>query len=320
MAGRVWRRGDGTLPRWVSLGLLGVLAVVTLIVTVLAMGQLRTDNPNAGRVPQASVKTAPASEPTPEPEPVPEPVQSPTMQRLLAVSAQEAHLLRSQVGACPDPVAVLEYSEDGGESWRAGSLVNAGATRLLQLNGDSPDTDRFVAQDAACAVLHARSFVSGADWEPEEAGDAWYLDPGDVTAAATVVHTPSGVQTLPCQAVGLASQASRAAVLCLDSAVTVSADAGASWSAPVAVPYGSAVGVTPSIFLVASFGEAAGSAECAGVRVRGFDGASLGEAGACVDAADAAGGNLALAGDDSVIYLWAGSVFLRSNDLGKSWG
>lgn len=299
------------MPRWVSLGLLGVLAIVTVIVTLLAMGQLRPENPNAGTVPQASVKPTPQSEPTPEPEPAPEPVQSPVMQRLLAVSAQEGHLLRAQVGACPDPAGVLEYSEDGGVSWRAGSLVNAGATRLLQLNGDNPDTDRFVAQDAACAVLHARSFVSGADWEPEEAGDAWYLDPGD----NTVAHTPNGSQTLPCQAVGLASQASRAAVLCLDSAVTVSADGGASWSAPVTVPNGAAVGVTPASFLAASVGEP----ECAGVRTRVFDGAALGEAGACLDVMGVSDGHLALAGDTTVIYLWGGDVFVRSADWGRSW-
>jgi len=60
-------------------------------------------------------------------------------------------------------------------------------------------------------------------------------------------------------------------------------------------------------------------ADCAGVRTRVFDGVSLGEPGICLDITNAGGGNMALAGDDQVLYLWAGDAFLRSADLGRSW-
>ena len=76
-----------------------------------------------------------------------------------------------------------------------------------------------------------------------------------------------------------------------------------------------AVGATPSQFVVASAAEP----ECAGVRTRTFDGAALGAPGGCVDVADAGGGNTAVAGSDTELYLWAGTAFLRSADAGGSW-
>lgn len=311
MAQRSPRRPGQPLPRWVAYSSLGVLAVGALFVTWLAVNTSGAENPEAGTVPRASVKPLQEEPEEPAPEPAPEVAPAPAMQRLLAVSADAGHLLRAQVGACPEPAGGLEVSFDSGVSWESGSLVNAGATRLLQLDGAIAGTDRLVAQNTACEVVQARSFVGGADWEPEEAGAAWYLDPVD----AAVAHTPSGAQALPCQAVGFASHGSRAAALCSESAVTVSADGGASWSALAPIPNAAAVGVTPSGFIVASLGEA----ECVGVRTRSFDGSTLSEPGTCLDVTGAEGGNIALAGDDNVGYLWAGDAFVRSSELGRSW-
>ena len=301
------------LPRWVGIALLAALAALTVVAVVLAVTQAREPNPNAGTAPMAAMPTV---EKTAEPEPAPaEPVEAPeapTMQRLLSVHATGGHLLRATVGACPTPEAGLERSDDNGATWQPSPLANAGGvTRLLQLNLGETDVDRFVAVNADCAPVAARSFTGGVDWEPADAEGQWFIDPAD----ATLVHGSAAAAHAPCTVVGLSSVGDRAIALCLDSSVIVSGDGGASWSAPVAVPSAVAVGATPSQFVVASAAEA----ECAGVRTRTFDGAALGAPGGCVDVADAGGGNTAVAGSDAEFYLWAGGAFLRSSDAGGSW-
>ncbi|MFC5338954.1 hypothetical protein [Leucobacter denitrificans] len=321
MAKSSWGYGRNRtpLPRWAGYALLAVLAVGTIIAVVLAMMHLRVDNPNAGTIPDGSVIVTP--EPTPEveepteveePEPEPEPdFVAPAMQRLLAASASEGHLLRASVGSC-DAAGVLEVSTDSGANWQQGSLAGVGFTQLLQLGAAEPTIDRLVGMNAECQPATAWSFIGGIDWGLEEGAPAWYIDPSN----ASSVMTPAGAQTVACAAVGLASAAERAIVLCPDATVSVTYDSGASWSAPVAVPNASAVGVTPQSFVVASVGEA----ECSGVRTRTFDGAAASSPGGCADVGGAGGGNLAVSGDSSSLYLWAGDAFLRSGDLGGSWG
>ena len=306
------------MPKWLGITVLSVLAIITVAVVMLATLHMRAEIPNAGSLPEGSEPAAvePTPEPEPEPEPTPEPpveepVVAPVSQRLLAVTADEAHLLRAYIGACPEPVGIIESSFDNGASWQQGSTAAIGATKILQFETITPSMDRLVALGSDCEVVHARSFIGGVDWASNDAVGAWYVDQTDAAA----IMTPSGPQTLPCEAVGLASADARAIVLCKDSTLTVSTDLGATWVQPVAVPHGAAVGTTPAGFIVASVAEP----ECAGVRTRTFDGAALGEPGVCVERDDAGDGKIAVTGSASASYLWAGDAFLRSSDQGQTW-
>lgn len=309
--------GRKRLPSWVSIGLLAVLTVATVVVVVLATMHMRSPVPNAGSVPEASVEVEqPTPEPAPEPEPQPAPEEpiavSPVSQRLLAVAADDTHILRATIGSCTDPAGVLETSFDGGATWQPGSTAAIGATKLLQIDTTNSGMDQLVALDAECELVLARSFIGGVDWAQIDEGASWFIDQSNASA----LSTPNGTQVLPCEAAGLASAGARAIVLCQDSTITVSEDTGLTWSAPIAVPQGAAVGVTPTSYLVASVAEP----ECAGIRSRTFDGSALSEAGACIDRSDAGDGNIAITGGANGSFIWVGDAVLRSGDLGQTWG
>lgn len=171
---------------------------------------------------------------------------------------------------------------------------------------------RFVSLNTECQPQLSRSFVGGIDWGPdEEISFAWYLDQSD----ASVVHTPSGAQTLPCSGVGLSSTGESAIALCSDASITLSQDAGVSWTAPIAVPNAGAVGTTDGGFVVASADEP----ECAGVRVRDVSAGTVGEPGQCLSAQGAGSGNTAVSGRAGELFLWAADRFVRSVDGGATW-
>lgn len=312
------KRKQVLIPRRVSVAMLVALAVIAVGTVGFAMVQLNGTPDNAGKVPAGS-QTPVAPEPTPEPEPEPEVIEeapafvSPVALRLLSASAAQGHLLRGTTGACPDVTGSIEVSFDSGASWQSGSLAGEETTRLLQFDGSAAELDRLAALNGSCESYVLRSFIGGTDWEPAPTAEsAWFIDPND----ANLVHSPTGATTtLPCSAVALASVGDRGIVLCSNSSVTTSTDAGAQWSAPVAVPNGVSVGASADQFLVASGGEA----ECAGVRTRTFDGAAFGAPGACVSGADGRDGQIALAGGADGWYLWVADAFVRSGDTGGSW-
>ncbi len=305
--------GTWAVPRKALIAGLAVLLVLTGALAWFALSY-EPKVADAGTVPtQPSPSVTPTPELTPEPEP--EPVaapNSPVMQRLLAAAAG-GQVLRAMVGACPAPAGGLEVSFDAGATWQAAATETVAATRLLQLDTSDPAITRMVSLNAeTCAPQAARSFVGGTSWQAADLIESpWYIDPAD----AGVVHTPAGAQAIECPAVGLASSGSRAAVLCENSSVRITADGGASWSAPAAVPYAAAVGVTPTEFVVASAGEP----ECAGARTRlvGFD--FVADPGACVAAEGATEGNTAVTGAEGQMYIWTGNTFARSFDAGATW-
>lgn len=314
MARQAPRPNHEPFPKWLALTLLSGLLVVTLIVVALAVSSTRGESPNAGTVPSTSQPDPePEEDPEPEPEPEAPAYAAPAMQRLLSTGSAASQVLRALAGTCPDPAGSLEVSFDGGSTWLAGVTASVDARRLLQLDATGGDFVRMVVLDADCAPQIARSFVGGTSWELDpDPGPVWYIDPGD----AAVVHAPAGAQTLPCQAVGLSTQASRGAVLCSDSTVLQSESGGAAWSAPVAVPNGAAVGVAPEGIVVASLDEP----DCVGMRTRLLAGGELGSPGACLEVSRAEGGQAAVVGAAGVWYLWAGEAFARSTDLGQTWG
>lgn len=315
MAKSISRPNGPKLPRWALLTLLAALAVVTVIVVTVAATQARTASDNAGTVPPSVLpEPAPKPEPTEEPEPEAPAFVSPVAQRILAVSETDSDfLMRAWVGSCPDPAGALEVSVDGGASWQSGVIASVDARRLLSL-APTGDIVRFTSQAGPdCETLTARSFVAGTSWEADpEPPVIWFIDP----ANSTVVSTPAGTQTLPCEVVGLSAASTRGIALCNDATVMVSEDDGASWSSPLAVPNAVAVGTVAGGFAVASYSEA----DCVGTQTRAILGGVLSEPGGCIVGVGSTDGTTAIAGGGSAWMLWAGDSMWFSNDAGSTWG
>lgn len=312
MSKQVSRPKFGQVPRALTITVVAAVAIVALALSAFALSQ-KPEVEGAGTVPTSSLPTPPAPTPNPEPEQPEVPAYvAPAAQRLLAVGADDGHVMRAVMGTCPDPRGSLEVTLDHGASWQPGAVASVDARRILQLDASDPEIVRMTSLNGECVAGVSRSFLNGTSWEPDPGVSGWFTD----AANPWVVHTPSGVIDLPCEAVGLSAQAGRGVVLCSDSTVLTSEDNGASWTAPIAVPNAAAVGVTAEGYAVASIAEA----DCPGVRTRLLSGGALGGPGACVGVGDAGGGQAAVAGGASGWYLWAGSSFLRSLDQGLNWG
>lgn len=314
MAKQAPRPKNGKNTKVYALAGLALVAVVAIVLALLALTQSRNGVDTAGTVPTLTPATTPPPEPEPtpepEPEPLPEPPTAPVAQRLLAVSP-DGTILRAWVGSCEAPGA-LEVSFDGGATWVSGATDTIPATRILNIDASDPTITRLASLTPECTPQASRSFIGGTSWEPDPGAAAWFIDPTNPWG----VSSPTGSHQLPCEAVNLSTTGARAIVLCADSSATVSGDTGLSWSAPVAIPSGVAVGATSGNFAVASFGEP----ECpSGVRTRLFDGVSLSDPGSCVEAPGGTEGQTALAGNNSALLLWAGEALLTSTDFGVSW-
>lgn len=293
---------------------LALLAVIAVGLTAVAFsGSRGTESDTSLITPAPPVVEETPQEPEPEAEPEPEPVPSAAaVQRLLVASETPGHLLRATVGECTEPAGVIEVSFNGGADWSQATTADVLSTKILQLDASMADMVRFVSLDTQCQPQLSRSFVGGLDWGPdEEIAFVWYLDQND----SSVVHTPGGAQPLPCSGVGLSSMGERAIALCSDTSITVSRDAGVSWTAPVAVPNAAAVGITDAGYVVASANEH----ECVGVRLRLVSGNGVGEPGQCLAVEGASGGNVAVSSRAGEIFLWAADRFVRSADGGATW-
>lgn len=298
------------VPRALTIVIVAVLAVLALILATIALTQ-KPEIEGAGTVPTLPTPT-PEPEPTPEPAPAAPAYVAPAPLRLLAVGAEDGHVLRATMGYCPEPGGGLEVSTDHGSNWSAGVIASVDARRITQIDASDAEVVQMTSMNVDCTPSVSRSFVGGTSWEPDPGVNGWFVDP----ANALVVHSPAGAVELPCAVVGLSAEASRGIALCSDSTVLISETEGANWSAPVAVPNAAAVGVTAEGYAIASVGEA----DCAGVRTRLLAGGTLGAPGSCLNVADAGGGQTAVAGGNSGWYLWAGGSFLRSQDQGVTWG
>ncbi|POH60827.1 hypothetical protein C3B61_19210 [Cryobacterium zongtaii] len=177
----------------------------------------------------------------------------------------------------------------------------------------------MVTLDAVdCAPQLVTTFVAGDAWKayPDRVTAEWYVDP----ATSNTVHTPVGDVVAPCVSVATLAAAdnSSAAVLCIDASVVTTQDAGATWSAPAAVPGAAAIAATNEGFQVA----VANPAGCVGISLVGVsqDGAVDATPRPCVDAIVGTGETALSASDDGMLWLWAGDRFARSADGGATWG
>ena len=312
---RVGPRPARSRSRTFALIGLSLIALATLILVAVAL--LSRPAPSTVTLPEPTTPSAPAA-PSPTPSPTDTVESPPTVRtavqpmRLLAADAASGALLRAEISACdvPETEAELEVSFDRGSSWNASNLTRIDAAELRQLNLSNSDA-QLVYLDEECAPLVAISSSAGAEWAPSDASaSAWYL----VSPGGPAAITPSGEVELPCSAVALSASTERGVALCADETITLSTDAGASWSEPVAVRGASAVGMDDDGFLVASANEPG----CSGVQVRTVEDDVTGEPGQCIEI-DAEPGTIAVTGAAGSWFVWAGDSFFRSDDGGASW-
>lgn len=316
--------------------LVDIYLVATALTSTRAQTVLPVTPPRATLAPTASPTStpSPAASATATVSPVP------ATRILSAVSSTVAW--RAITGTCPDPLAEPEVSTDAGATWRTTDANTPTEVTALQSidpsNGSVAQMLGFAQADCSAQVV--RTFVGGDNYASadDELDTAWYVDPAD----RTEVHGPDGVQIAPCDAVvALAPGASAdaAAVLCADARIFTTADAAASWSAPLTVPGALTLTATPGGYLALAAGPAPvttqptaapAPATCPGLGVIDVSvdpadpaGAPTAIATGCyvTDEAPAAlAGNIAVSvADDDTLWLWIGDLTLRSTDAGRTW-
>ena len=312
-------RGNRDSParrRW----LVGGLAVFLLFDVGLVTFALTANKPASS----AGTVVEPVETETSEIEPpVVEPVETQntatvTPTRLLtALDALTAW--RASTGACPATSADPELTTDSGATWESfNASIETDASSILMMNVVDDTEVSLVTLDLAdCAPQLVSTFVAGNQWKayPERASAEWYVDP----ATPNTVHSPSGDAAAPCAAVASLAETNKssAAVLCTDSTIFTTQDAGETWSAPTSVPGAAALAATTDGYQIA----VANPAGCVGVSLVKVseDDRLDATVRACLTGVVNPGETAVSVAEDGTIWLWAGDAFARSTDGGASW-
>ncbi|MEV1130048.1 hypothetical protein [Agromyces sp. NPDC049794] len=298
---------------WAGVGL-AVLAVVVSALSIVALTANRSV-PEAGATPGATQPPAAVAEQVPS-EPAaaaPQTVSAPT-RAVAAIDVDTA--VRTLASPCPEPSSI-EFTSNAGATWEASATTVSSVQRI------TTGADSFVAliglAAEGCAPTYERSFTGGAEWEPapDELAASWFVDP----ANRAVVHAPAGDRAAPCATVVQLAvvDENSAALLCDDSSVHATVDAGASWLPPASVPGVAAIGVGADGYRVAVINQNG----CVGGQLIGIGvaaaGLALGSAGGCLPATVGPGEAALSSADDGTTWLWAGDALARSQDGGATW-
>jgi hypothetical protein len=304
--------------------LLAGLALFLLLDIALVASALTANKPpaNAGSEVEPVETSAPVVEPVVTNRPAVEPVETkvvetkPPTRILSAFNSNTAW--RATSGACPGAQASPELSTDGGATWTASdAAADTGASSILAINAISKSQASLVTLSATgCAPQLVATFVAGAQWaeQPDRLAKNWFVNP----ANRAVVTSPAGEHAAPCDAViALASRSDTVAgALCSDGTLVRTGDGGASWGPSTPVPGAANLAVNVDGYLLA----AADQPGCAGVQVLStpdeLDGAITPVG--CREATFSPG-DVALAGADGIVWLWAGDTVSTSTDGGATW-
>lgn len=316
----------GERTNWAAIAGVIVLGIVTLVLIFMALKTARADVPNKGETPgYQPVHSQQSGSESAEREETPAESDSsasgaatvPALSRVL--SMQDGNVVyRAVTGACPETVAVIENTHDGGASWSAVDLGAYGAVsspaRIISGNDGYLSVAAQNGDDCASIVV-LQSYSYGSDWEfvPDGSAVTWHISPAD----PSVVNVPGvgGVQA-PCEAARLStSSLTSAAVLCSDTRMATTADSGANWS--VSEPFLGAETITSAgeVFLLAQ----TGAADCEGTLVSQVSAGHSVLSSTCVPIAAPGQTALAAAADGSA-WLWAGEKLAKSTDSGVTWG
>ncbi|WP_210480592.1 hypothetical protein [Naasia sp. SYSU D00948] len=293
-------------------------AAVTAVLVIAAL--LRTEVPHepayAQVIPESVASSSP--EPAPSAPPVlPASPASPIGTRVLSAT-DGTTAWRSGGGACPGDAAVLEVTRDGGRTWESHDVGTAtGSSGVLRLEASSEDLTYLVAGSAGdgCAPQYVATYTSGQEFEvfTDRTVSTWFVDPAD----PLVLHTSAGAKPAPCSAVAVAPRnAADAAVLCADSTVWRTSDAGSTWDGGIAVEGAVSIDDSGPGYVLG----ATGRADCAGVQVLALDpAAGAGPAVSGCLPSDAPVGEVAIAAVGDWVWLWAGDAVTVSAYGGRTW-
>lgn len=306
------RRPDHSpFPKALAITGLAVLGAAAITLAAIAMGSgSDAEAPSAAATPPtfgAPKVTEKPVEPTPEP---PKTVTVDAPQRVLVAGQEPGHLLRAATPGCGAGNGMIEYSFDDGASWQAVNFTDSPGAAVQQIDASNPEIVRVAYLDENCDLQGARSYTGGSGWEPEPAAAATWMLQGDGGAT----FSPAGQVALPCTAVSVSGAGNTGIALCSDSHITVSADAGQTWSTPVLVPGASVVSSSSAGAFVA----AVGAPECSGISVSSTSAEGVTPAGSCLPS-ETGPAAVALASTPTSLVLWVGDQLLRSADVGVSW-
>lgn len=326
MKGSLMKPYGGKRTNWAAIAGVIVLGVVTLVLVFMALQTGRADVPNKGETPgYQPVHTEQSGSGPVEGAEVPAEGESsesgsttvPALSRVL--SMQDSNVVyRAITGPCPETVAVVENTHDGGASWSAVDLGNYGAVSSpARIISGSDGYLSIAAQngDDCASMVVLQSYSHGSDWEfvPDGAAVTWHISPSD----SSVINVPGvgGVQ-VPCEAARLStSSPTSAAVLCSDTRMATTADSGANWSVSEPFMGAEAIASMGEVFLLAQTGDAG----CDGTLVSQVSAGHSVLSSACVPVVAPGQTAIAAAADGSA-WLWAGEDLAKSADSGITWG
>lgn len=292
------------------------MAVIVLVVGALAMIQ---PNDPAGPAGAGDVggAAAPVDSSTPPPTAAAQPVPVPG-RLLLALSATAAW--RAPVGACPGTPITLEYTTDGGATWKPSTSAGAlGATAVLDLERGASGAVIAIGQVPDDCAPRELTTVNRADkWKPNPTPiGAWYVTPG----SPTQVTSPTGVLATPCAAVVdvRVGVDQNVAVLCNDERLFRSKDAGVTWDMGLWVPGARGLGSNRQGYLVAAMG----TPMCAGIVLEVFSPSMAPRDRTVVGChetdADPAATPVSISVAADAVWLWAGDQIVALTRNGATW-
>ena len=244
-----------------------------------------------------------------------EPIASPT--RVLA-AVNDLGAWRAPVGACPGTPAALEYTTDGGATWKPStSAGTAGMTAILSLDrGDDGRAEAVGLVSEACTPRLFTTIARADRWEPAAGVETeWYVVPGDPSR----VNSPGGIRATPCAVVvGVQTMSDESAgVLCDDHRFFRTQNGGASWDGGIVLRGARAFAESSDGYLVAAVAQPG----CDGVQLQLVypqaaprDGAA---AGCRITTADTTEVSISVVGD--TVWLWTGDEISVTVDRGATW-
>lgn len=303
-------------PLWLALGIIGLLTAVVLALSFTANIRINSLSHTGHPVKTTTVPGADSNtqgfNSAPHPENLPEQSVSPS-QRLLAAAGNLA--MRGTTGSCEAP-GTVELSTDMGQHWvPSPALIDAGATRILNLIPSEHAWAQVVALDADCHPRLYQTADFGDSWEgPFAATGLWYLDP----AVPNQLSTPAGMQSLPCSATHLSAVDARAMIRCPDGTISTTVDGGRIWQDDIEVGDVLAMNSTmDSHFLLTR-----NDPSCRGFRLRTLGENPVGPQGCFpipVPEEEVAAGRLVAAQTGNRTLLWAEEKVFYSEDGGWTW-
>jgi len=301
---------------WIYLAVIAfVLIDVLLISWALSTRTASTPATTAGPIPTFTPESSATATPT-----MAVPTAAIPSTRILS-ALEGTTAWRANTGECPVAPAMPEVTRDSGATWKetdATAEVEISALQSLEVVSDS-QIELVGLGSEDCAPLFARSFVSGEDYSlaPDLLDSRWYVDPAD----RATVETPSGAVDAPCKTVvALAPRTNvESAVLCADTQVFSTDDAGDTWSNSVTINGAVNLAVTEMGYVIATVG----LPECAGVQLIALSvNPTTATPTGCLpvdEPAETMQGKVAVSEAAGTLWVWAGDSVMRSIDQGTSW-